>query len=296
MRSLILLLIAAVHSFSFAQVKIEEGSAKFEADRILLEANDAGEEIYIPRSSDEALDVHHGYFHFKKSFQQVARVLSPEVEDEFDLFIFANVSYEKNGNASDYIPSQHMKVFRKKYAGQQVFRRDRSGQVVAHDPVLGDVLGHSDHQPALAGLPGTIVVSSGASHFGKGYVDTFSGVFRVNHRKSLARRFGQGMFHSLYIDIVYPSGRESGIAIHGTNKSRYHKLGTQASHGCIRTKQNVAKRLYEYVLAEDMYVPDLLAFDRRQRLPTGPLRETRPGYKALMIFFYGYDGNSGLAL
>jgi hypothetical protein len=189
-----------------------------------------------------------------------------------------------------------MRVFRKKWAGQSVFRRDRSGQIVAHNPVYGDVLGHTVAQPALEGLPPEIVISSGASQKGRGYVDTFSGMFRVNHSKSLARRFGDGMFHSMYVDIVYPSGRASGIAIHGTNKSRYSQLGKQASHGCIRTKQSVSKKLYEYILSKQMYEPNLLDFDRKERLPRVPLRDTRAGYKALFVFFYGYDGNRGLSL
>ena len=275
------------------QIKLEEGQPKITENGILMEANDAGETVLIPRDGLD-IDVHHRYFHFKKSFEDVSSVLTREVEDAFDMFIFVNVSYERNGSSTDYIPSQHMKVFRKRFADQAVFNRTAFGRIDVSDPVRADVLGHDGHQPALAGLPGLIPVSSGASHFGSGYVDTFSGVFRVNHSKSLSRRYGQGMFHSLYVDIVYPSGRESGIAIHGTFDSRYSRLGTQASHGCIRVTKPVANTLYEYVLSEGMYEPHLLDFSRSERLPVGPLRNPRPGYKALIVFFYGYEGNRGL--
>ncbi|NQZ00297.1 MAG: L,D-transpeptidase [Bdellovibrionales bacterium] len=83
---------------------------------------------------------------------------------------------------------------------------------------------------------------------------------------------------------------------HGTNKSRYKHLGKQASHGCIRTKQGVANKHYEHILSEDMYDPLLLDFNQAQRLPRAPLKDPRAGYKALFIFFYGYDGNKGLNL
>lgn len=293
MKSLVVLL-CALSVTATAQIKLEEGTPKILENGILMEANDAGETVVIPREEGVSLDVHHKYFHFKRSFEDVRTVLTPEVEEAFDTFVFVNVSYEKNGSPTDYLPSQHMRVFRKKYAGQKVFNRNGFGQVSASEPVRGDVLGHDSHQPGLPGLPGLIPVSTGASHFGSGYVDTFSGVFRVNHSKSLARRYGQGMFHSLYVDIVYPAGRESGIAIHGTFDSRYARLGSQASHGCVRVKKYISNTLYEHVLSEDMYEPNLLDFDRKERLPVGPLRDTRPGYKALFVFFYGYDGNRGL--
>lgn len=279
-----------------SQIKLEDGSPQYREDGILIEANDAGEKVIIPYEDVNSLPVHHGYFHFKKSFEEVAAVITPEVEDAFDLFIFANVSYEKYGSPNDYIPSQRMRIFRKKNADQRIFNRSVSDQIIAHNPVSNSAAGISDHEPALPGLPGEILISSGAKQMGAGYVDTLSGVFRLNHVKSKTNRFGTGMIHSLYIDLIYNDKRVSGIAVHGTPKSNYKFLGQQASHGCVRVHQDVALPLYEYALGESLFDENLLDFPKTERLPTGPLKDPRPGQKVLMVFFYGYDGNPGLEL
>lgn len=273
-----------------------DGLPKMENGRILLESNDAGEKVYSDQIINEGLfqPTHHKYFHYKLSFEEVTDVITPEVEDAFDLFIFANVSYQAYGSPNDFIPSQRMRIYRKPGAGTRIFNRDVVGNILAYNPVSASAFGTSDHKPALPGLPGEILISSGAGHFGSDYVDTFSGVFRMNTHKTRTRRYQDGMIHSMYVDIKYPWGKMSGIAVHGTPKSRYRHLGKQASHGCIRVKQSVSLPLYEYVMSSDMHDPYLLDFSRSQRLPTGPLRDARPGQRVLMIFFYGYNGNQGL--
>ncbi|MCB0406723.1 MAG: L,D-transpeptidase [Bdellovibrionales bacterium] len=291
MKALLALIFTFFSTSALAQIKMTEGEPQVRNDGILLEANDAGEVFILPKS-DLRIDVN--YFQFKRSFEQVAQVITPEVEEAFDLFIFANVSYEKNGSPNDFITSQSMMVFKKPYSNQQIFNRDIQNQIIPYNPVSASALGASDHHPAIPGLPANIRISSGASHFGHKYVDTFSGVFRVNSSKSKTHRYQKGMYDALYVDIVYPSGKSSGIAIHGTDKDQYGKLGQQASHGCIRVHQMHSKILYSYVMSENLFDPELLDFGRTHRLPPGPLRDTRPGQRALMIFFYGYRGNSGL--
>ena len=262
------------------------------ATEILVETNDAGEAVWInPSKIDDPSNFKpQSFFNFKKPFSKVTNVLNAEVENAFDLFVFANVAPHKKDQdySGHYIPPQRMRIFRKKHAGQRIFNRNFLGKIDPDSPVNQGALGVSDHHPAIAGIPAEILISSGAGHLGSDYVDTFSGVFRINTQKSLTRRFQDGMIHSVYVDIKYPWGKMSGIAIHGTFKSRYKYLGGQASHGCIRVKQEVALPFYEYVLSEPLYDPNLLDFDNTQKLPEGPLRDPRPGQRVLFVFFYGY--------
>lgn len=274
-----------------------DGTVKIDNGKVLLENNDAGEKIHGDALPDDLFfPAHHKYFHYKLSFEEVSSVITPEVEDAFDLFIFANVSYQHYGSPNDYIPSQRMRIFRKPNSRTRIFNRDMRNDILAYNPVSGSAHGISDHKPALPGLPGEMEISSGASQKGSSYVDTFSGVFRMNHRKSKTHRYQEGMIHSLYVDIKYPWGKVSGIAVHGTPKANYPDLGKQASHGCIRVRQSVSLPLYEYAMGDHLFDGDLLDFSRSDRLPRGPLRDSRPGQRVLMVFFYGYDGNQGLEL
>ena len=296
--NLMSLLVSLFSLSTLAQTKLIDGAPQYTGRGILLEANDAGESIEIPyvewNERERLWPTHHRYFHFRESFESVTQVITPEVEDSFDVFLFANVSYEKNGSANDLIPSQRMRIYRKKNSGERIFNRNIQGEIISSNPVSAAAAGTSDHDPALPGFPGEILVSSGASQMGATYVDTFSGVFRLNAEKSRTNRHGKGMIHSLYIDLIYPKGRISGVAVHGTPESNYKYLGTQASHGCVRIHQDIALPLYEYAMGEALFEPELLDFPRQERLPLSPLPDPRPGQKVLMIFFYGYDGNPGL--
>ncbi len=292
-KNLVLLLSLALPTITWAAnlddvLKVDNG-------QVLLENNDAGEKVYGNEVSEDLFQpTHHKYFHYKLSFENVTKVITPEVEDAFDLFIFANVSYQAYGSPNDEIPSQRMRIYRKPTSSTRIFNRGMRGNILPHNPVSASAFGTSSHKPALAGLPGEIPISSGAGHLGSSYVDTFSGVFRMNHKKSRTHRHQDGMIHSLYVDIKYPWGKSSGIAVHGTPKNNYKYLGQQASHGCIRVKQTVSLPLYEYAMGRNLYDSNLLDFSRSQRLPTGPLRNPRPGQRVLMVFFYGYNGNQGL--
>ncbi|MEM7441434.1 MAG: L,D-transpeptidase [Pseudomonadota bacterium] len=137
------------------------------------------------------------------------------------------------------------------------------------------------------------------------------GIFNMDERQSRRRRgWGSpGMYNSLYIDLHYTSGRISGVAMHGTTKSRYRLLGRPDSHGCIRMTQTNADRVWammhpdgktgtssplwgevpryftstpkESRQARRGYVRDgSFLFDE-----TGENRLTKAGYRVLMIFF-----------
>ena len=270
----------------------------------ILEANDAGEVIYEEiHNEGEGLDISadHKYFHFKRSFEQVTSYLTPKVESSFDTFILVNVKYQKWGEPDDYLPPQRMQVLRRAYAGQNIFTRDGDSVV---NGVNVEALGATDENPALEGFPALIKVSTGAGGRApdpQPYVDTFSGMFRMNHTKSEAKPHQQGMIWSMFVDVKYSSGKMSGIAIHGTPSANYAKLGTQQSHGCVRIRQKYSKPLYHFLLSDEIYEQDLVTFNNRERL--GPLLRddngdyvTRPGQKVLMIFFYGYDGQQGLSI
>lgn len=273
-------------------------------NRLIIEANDAGEVISVPvddkvAAGEEFLLNLVGFFDFKKSFETVLGYLTPTLEDANDVFILVNVAYETKGSPDDFIPSQHMRVLKRSDASGDIFTRNKQGQITGiADGVLG-----AGETGAIKGLSGLMKVSSGASQNSKKgdpHVDTITGLYRVNHEKSAAQRYGKGMYHSLYYDLIYAwdNNRVSGIAVHGTSKDQYKYLGTQKSHGCMRTSQDVANALYEHVILNknmrDSVLPDM---DRTLRLKSelydsaGNLK-VREGTKALMIIFYGYNDAS----
>lgn len=102
---------------------------------------------------------------------------------------------------------------------------------------------------------------------------TALGVFAMDERKGRTQRgwHTHGMIHVMYIDYHYKSGRRSGVAFHGTNRSQYRKLGRIASHGCIRMRQTNAlsllKRMkgWDKVLTEAQRWGEVPRFWRRQK-------------------------------
>lgn len=73
------------------------------------------------------------------------------------------------------------------------------------------------------------------------------GIFNVDDRKTRHRKgWGSpGMYNSIYIDLHYGSGRASGVAIHGTTRGMYRRLGTADSHGCVRITQENSEQLWQ---------------------------------------------------
>lgn len=267
-------------------------------NRIILEANDAGEEVSVTvdqyHSDDSNLEST-SFYDFKKTFQEVSAHLTPTLEQAYDVFVMVNAK-ESLENTRDYIPPQFMRILRKRQPSQKVFIRDSKNIITG---VHKDVPGEGS-TGAFEDLPGLIPISSGAGYLppneeGQYFVDTPSGIYRININKSIERRFQKDIYNGLYFDLIYPSGLASGLAIHGTEEINLPFLGfRQSSHGCIRTNQNVASILYETLMSQEFMVEDLPDMDQRKRLKS-ELRDKegqivyRPGSSTLFIIFYGYE-------
>ncbi len=282
------------------------GEIVIRADRVILETNDAGEEISLSFQEYEQYFGNSPFLHpvsfydFKKSFQDIFAHLTPVLEQAYDVFVLVNAQ-RKHRHSWDYVPPQFMRVLRKTRPNQKVFVRNETGVIInIHPEVLG-----RDGKGAFKGLQGLIPISSGAGHLppdekGQSFVNTPAGIYRINIDKSIERRFQEDIhiYHGLYFDLIYPSGLESGLAIHGTNKSNYPFLGDrQSSHGCVRTTVDTAYILYEKLMSEEFMDKNLPDMDQRKRLKS-ELRDDqgrivhRPGSSALFIIFYGYENES----
>lgn len=216
---------------------------------------------------------------------EVFATISSEIEENFDVYIIANTA--ESGDDTTFAPHQHVRFIIKKNPELKVFKRNSQGQVTG---IL------EKNVTTLEGLPQFLPISSGVS--GKKSIRSFSGVFRVNHSKSingLATSKEAPMSYAMYLDAYYPKEkRESGSAMHGTPTANHDLLGnSRASHGCLRTYPKYAKLIYSYVIQnEDMYSDDLLDLDRTANLPTPTVQkgllEARKGTRALFIIFNGY--------
>lgn len=216
---------------------------------------------------------------------EVFATISPEIEEEFDVYIIANTA--ESGSDSDLIPFQHARFIVKKDSAAKIFKRNSQGQVVGI---------REGNATTLEGLPELLPISSGVA--AKKSIRSFSGVFRVNHKKSksnLSTWKEAPMSYGIYLDAFYPKeNRESGSALHGTPTANHDLLGLyRASHGCLRTYPKYAKIMYSYVIQnEAMYSEDLLDLDRTANLPTTDVQkgllERRPGTRTLFIIFNGY--------
>ncbi len=136
------------------------------------------------------------------------------------------------------------------------------------------------------------------------------GIFNVDERPFRHRPgWGSpGMYNALYIDLHYPSGRASGVAMHGTPRANYPLLGRPESHGCIRMSQANADALWALFHpgprsrgpASPLWgeVPRYFRSAPRQDAAprSGYVRDgslllqagrvlTKPGYAALFVFF-----------
>ena len=154
-------------------------------------------------------------------------------------------------------------------------------------------------------------VSTGALHRGNPRAGpTPTGIFNIDERSQRHRTgWGSpGMYKALYIDLHYSGGRVSGVAMHGTNQSRYGALGQPVSHGCVRVTQpnmdavwsilhpNGAVREASPLCAEvPRYFRSSVADSmsaRRNYVRDGSLQTdnngavlTKMGYSALFVFF-----------
>lgn len=312
MRSLILFFCAfAMAPLVLASPVLDYHPPQFVDGKIVIEVNDAGEAITMTEEEYYAFTgtkfTEHlvSFFNFKKSWEVVASYITETMEQEYDAFIIANVAPMKFFNGAHDIPSQHMKVIERTAPGQKLFVRNAAGKVVG---IRKGIAGNSSSQVALEepynGVEGWTTgkgvmeelmgISSGAGGRAadpQPYVDTPTGIYRINHRRSDVRRYGKGMWHSLYFDLIYPSGRESGLAIHGTSTKKYKYLGVkQDSHGCIRVTKAQANVMYENFInnAADWWSNDLPDLNNRHRLKSEN-GKIKAGTRALMIIFYNYD-------
>ncbi|MFE3836573.1 L,D-transpeptidase family protein [Pseudogemmobacter sonorensis] len=73
------------------------------------------------------------------------------------------------------------------------------------------------------------------------------GVFNIDDRRHRPGWGSPGMYNSLYIDLHYSGGRASGVAIHGTTRNQYGKLGRVDSHGCVRMRQANADKVWAMI-------------------------------------------------
>lgn len=90
-------------------------------------------------------------------------------------------------------------------------------------------------------------VSTGRKYSDSPSGPTPLGIFNVDDRNHRHRKgWGSpGMFHSIYFDLHYRGGRASGVAMHGTTRSKYRLLGRIDSHGCVRMTQANAEQMWQ---------------------------------------------------
>lgn len=112
-------------------------------------------------------------------------------------------------------------------------RKGASWDLALHDPGYWNTA-------RAAGAGYSWPVSTGRSYPGdRRSGPTIPGVFNLDERRARHRTgWGSpGMYKAIYIDLHYGSGRASGIALHGTTRSLYRRLGAPDSHGCVRMRQ-----------------------------------------------------------
>lgn len=117
------------------------------------------------------------------------------------------------------------------------------------EPAGGDwSLGLRDHGGDDAG-GASWMISSGRKYAGERSGPTPPGVYNLDERPHRHRPgWGSpGMYNALYIDLHYGSGRASGVALHGTPRNKYRRLGTIDSHGCVRMTQENADQLWRVI-------------------------------------------------
>ncbi|WP_413290861.1 L,D-transpeptidase [Bdellovibrio sp. HCB337] len=266
----------------------------------------------------------------KLTFEQVITSISPDMENDFDAFIFIN-SGEGSHKIAQFPRGQRIKYFRRAVPGAPIFERNDNGQITGvQTQLIGNAI-QTEAELAPYMNPAYlkramdqegILTSTGIS--GGGGMRTFSGVYRVGRTEQV---HGKGMIYTMFIDYQYmlnqtTAGKVSGIAIHGTPTGNVGRLGNRASHGCARIEPNLSgvmrSLMFNRSLSPGMSYTegvakfpksgdgwnlqkqDLMDFNRYSQLPSpqeqvkDPSR-VRPGYKALIILFDGYS-NPGVAL
>ncbi|MEO1719402.1 MAG: L,D-transpeptidase [Pseudomonadota bacterium] len=138
------------------------------------------------------------------------------------------------------------------------------------------------------GLPDTVAppyswpVSTGRHYRGdRRSGPTPQGVFAMDERRYRTTRgyHAPGMIHAMFIDLHYSSGRASGVAFHGTTRSKYRMLGRIDSHGCIRMTQANARGLLARMQGRDGVLTDEMRWGQVPRYWRSERGFTRRGYR-----------------
>ena len=106
------------------------------------------------------------------------------------------------------------------------------------------------------------------------------GVYGLDERRW---RYGRGwlqagMRHVMHIDYHYRCGRVSGVAFHGTNYSRYRRLGRADSHGCVRMRQELALAMMDRITGRDGVLSEQLRWGQVPRYWRHEKGRRRMGY------------------
>lgn len=289
-----------------------------------------GETLELPLSIENAFKalpiVSKSYL---KRFSHITQNLHAVVEQETDLFYFVNTSQGQSAQMLSgqpfFVPSQHLVILRRIQRSRPVFLRGLDGQMnglnienIEIATLSLDERGRIDfkatpqfrplHQSSQSGTP-FIPVSTGVP--GDGGIRTFSGIFRINERRSNERRsniaLSAPMQYSVYINAEYNGGTESGVAAHGTPPGNWHLLGkSAASHGCVRLQSDFSKWNRDVLFTQNRpggtliprpeYTGPVKLWNRREHYPPpGDVFQSLPeGQKirALFITFEGFDGLS----
>lgn len=137
------------------------------------------------------------------------------------------------------------------------------------------------------------------------------GIFNVDDRpfRHVKGWGAPGMYNSIFIDLHYSGGRMSGVAMHGTTRKLYGRLGTADSHGCVRMRQPNADAVWRLFHGEGRPGPGSPLWTEAvpRYFTSEPAQDwnprwnyvrdgsrltdaagetlTKPGYSALFVFF-----------
>ncbi len=114
----------------------------------------------------------------------------------------------------------------------------------------------------------TIDVSTGREMEERYFTTTPRGIFTLDPYRRYeeyqsVQWDGADMPFAMFWDYIYPDGRPTGIAFHAATGVNEHYIGIRASGGCIRTKMDDAKRLFEMVDGYRGKIPDFQDRDPR---------------------------------
>lgn len=257
-----------------------------------------------------------GYKNILHPFETVVKRLTPELERDYELFIFINTVVGPTPRHA-LIPSQYMLVVGKTEDNKNklLFERSKDNIITGVKPdslglsqiISAKFLEQARRKDETSGLPiawenlEVLPISSGASYS----LPTFSGIFQMNWQRSESlrpsrRSYKNPMSNAIYIGYFYhpeavprkdwnPSTRSrvSHAAIHGS-PSDWHLLGrARSSLGCARLRPSVMEGLYEAIL--EWPEKSVLRLNWDYELPDEPPRVRHRAKPVLILLFNGYE-------